>query len=276
MKIRHIALFGMIALVVAAIPAAADTYLSTFIGDCSYEYDGNPNGIFPDYVGYGNFLAAAGDYMMILDFPPTAEGLHDWYLEPYAVFDGMIAGQIPVQAMVDEAGIRVYLAGNLAEEITWADEGLTWVPGKGLYITTMVTPAEAFPADPDRLLGIWSNDYEWDGQDDVIIEITGAGGAHHVDAQVTRSMSWVGANGTGLLNEFLDWVDSKIPGLPLEMFYDSDLSFVADIDAYIYAFGGPVEGADIVGTGTCNVTLRAEECATAVESSSWSAVKALF
>ena len=92
MKIRHIALFGMIALVVAAIPAAADTYLSTFIGDCSYEYDGNPNGIFPDYVGYGNFLAAAGDYMMILDFPPTAEGLHDWYLEPYAVFDGMIAG----------------------------------------------------------------------------------------------------------------------------------------------------------------------------------------
>lgn len=258
-----------------AIPAMSTDYISTWNGSLAFSYDGDVNAVFPDPVGYGDFLTGTCDYAMTLDFPAVGEE-YDWFIAPQATVVALLLGQIPIELQIDEDGVRIYMMGDLQSDLPWSEFGYTWLPGYGLYVASMVTPEDAFPADPDRLLGIWDNDHDWDGTNDVAFNVTGAGGIHHVDGVFSRSMTWAGANGTGLLNEFATWLDENIPGLPTDLLYDSDLSFFAEFDSFIYAFGGPVPGADIVGEGAFSAVITATETITATEETSWSAIKGLY
>ncbi|MCK4302915.1 MAG: hypothetical protein KAY24_01615, partial [Candidatus Eisenbacteria sp.] len=254
------AVFLALSLALLALPAWATTYTSTCAGALSGTYDADPNGVYPDETGYGDFTAVESDYVATLEFPLPEEGYFDWYLDPVLYITGTLIGQIPVLGSIDADGILVQLGGQPVIDASWEELGYEYIPGLGLFLTNMITPESFFPADPDRILGLYEYDHEPDGQVDVALEITGAGGVHHLVGNIFRSATWMGIQGTGLPEAFADYLDSVLPGLPpelLDQIRAIDLTPFIDFELLIGYYGGPIAGNDLEGSGTFELTVRA-------------------
>ena len=261
-------------LLMFSVSATAGLHISTIDGSLNYWYNANVNGEFPDITTNGTFLWADCDYSVTLDFPPIEHGDFEWYVEPSANIYGMVHG-IPIELIVDEDGIFIYSNGEISKDKYWEEFGYSWVEGRGLLLETMATPASAFPADPDRVVGLWEHDLEPDGAQDILASILGSNGNYSLQFYVTRSLYWVGMNGPALVENFADWVEVKLPGVPTDLIREQDIGPFMDMDLMIYALGGAIPGIDISGSGSFSVTIRAIG-GTATEPSSWSQIKALY
>jgi hypothetical protein len=278
MSSRWMFWFCILALTVG--PVAAATYTSTLTGSGTFTYDADPNGVYPDSSGYGDFGIISADYVITLDYPQPDQGSFDWYVDPRVNISGWIVNEVPFQIILDEAGLHAILNGQPLADYSWQEMGYTYVSGLGVYLTSMATPASFFPADPDRVLGYYDYDYEPDGLQDFIVEITGAGGNHHFQGYTMRSATWMGLQGTALPSAFADFVAMNLPGIPeelLDIIRAIDLSPLIEIEAMIGTLGGPIEGNDISGEGTFDIRLHVtDEQPTAVRETTWGALKAHF
>jgi hypothetical protein len=274
-----------------AIPAMAETYTTELNGTAQFSYDANPNVKFPDLVGYGVFGVLGGNYILTTEgFPPPEAGVYNWYLDPRIDASGAALGLrgpvttnasgYAIHLVVDENGVLLTVNGDVFGQATWAELGYLYVAGKGVYMTTMVTPDVFFPPDPDRLVGLYESDYDGDSQSDFDLMIAGSGGAHKFQLNFNRSATWMGLEGTGLSEAFADWLDTMLPGLPpdlLDPFRGIDMSPLVDLEALLGHLGGPVPGKDVLLAGTIGLTLLVE-CtgASTAEAATWSKVKAMY
>ncbi|MCK4547146.1 MAG: hypothetical protein KAW17_06860 [Candidatus Eisenbacteria sp.] len=281
-------------LLVGSVPAAAITYTTTINGTATLGYDADPNGIYPDPAGYGEFGLLEGDYVVTTEgFPPPEAGYFNWYVDPTLYAYGTLLGPVrdvnangkntrgyAVELVVNDLGIVLMIDGGIVGGASWEDLGYVYVAGKGIYMTTMITPDSFFPPDPDRLCGLYEGDYEPDGQYDFVLEITGSGGAHHFIMNLYRSATWMGMQGTGVPSRFADWLAIVLPGIPedlLDQLRIVDLTPLIGLEAIIGDLGGPIPGNDLEMQGTFGFTILAE-CtgASAVDATTWTRVKALY
>lgn len=200
----------------------------------------------------------------------------DWYVNPQLDYTGLILGMYPFEMTVNEEGARAVLQGQVIAEKSWEEMGYLWIAGFGVHMGCYPTPADAFPADPDRLVGAYASDLDSDGQTDTFCEIAGNGGVHQYEGDHFRSFTWLSLNSETVTGSFADWLDEKVPGLPTDLIRELGLEFFADIEAGIFALGGPVSGYDAVGSGLFSYTVTAVETNTFVEESSWSRLKASY
>ena len=276
MKMARIsALFALFLLTFTAV--ADETYISTIEGLFTGTYDANPNGICPDPDGYGNFLCFDGDYLAALNYPAPSEGFFEWYVAPDIHIFGLLLQQVPMELVINQQGVVFYFMGEIARTYSWGELGYVWVPGYGLYLGEHETPEGAWPADPDRIVGFWDYDYDNDGYQDLAIDIDGVNGMHHATGCFFRSMTWAAGTGTGMPNDFADWLEAHLVGFDASFLRGIDLEPLAMVDATIIDFGGPIQGApDVTGEGFFLVTLTAYRGSTATKDTTWGNLKALY
>jgi len=274
----RIAIFvALTAMLLPAFAALADeTYVSTIEGTFTGGYDADPNGICPDADGYGDFLCAESDYVATLDYPQPTDGFFEWYLAPDIHASVLMLGQVPMELSIDEQGVFFYFMGELAASYAWSELGYSWVAGYGLDLGIHETPEGAWPADPDRILGFWDYDYDADGNPELDVDITGAGGVHHAVGCFHRSMTWAAGTGTDMPNDFADWLEAHMAGFDAGFLRGIDLAPLAMVDSTLIDFGGPIPGEDASAVGGFLVTLTAHRGDTATKGSSWSELKALY
>ena len=260
-------------------PALATTYVSTGAGTVAMTYDADPNGVYPDSTGYGDFTNIQSDFTAGLDYPTPEQGAFEWYVDPLLDLSGYMLGQIPVTATIGPDGLLLTVNGQPVVEVSWEDLGYVYTPGLGVFLTEMPTPESFFPADPDRILGLYDYDHEPDGESDLLFDVTGGGGSYHLDGGIYRSATWMGLQGTGLPEAFADYLDAVLPGLPpelLDQIRAIDLAPLAVLELLIGAAGGPIPGSDVEMAGEFEITVRAHRAPSPAVETSWGSVKSLF
>ncbi len=274
MKIVRIAL--LIVVFSLTLPAAADeTYISTLEGTFVGEYDADPNGVCPDWTGYGMFLCGGADFFVNLNYPDPVEGFFDWYAYVDFFATGMLLSQVPIGLNINADGVAFWMWDELAYMASWAELGFVWMDPYGLYLGEYATPPEIWPPNADAILGNWTYDYDGGG-DDFGINIAEDGEGYEAEGCMFRSISWLASTGTGIPNVLADFLEAYVDGMDASWLRAVDLGPLVMVDETIIDFGGPIPGADATANGGYFVQLTAHRGSTAVGETSWGALKSLY
>ncbi|MDP7021878.1 MAG: hypothetical protein QGH30_05945 [Candidatus Krumholzibacteria bacterium] len=269
-------IFAMLVLCLAFGSAGAVTYTSSLAGVISGSYDADPNGIFPDRVTYADFISGQSSYMLNLDYPPVEDGPFDWFIDPFLVIDAMVMNQNPTRFIIDNFGLTIYQLAEITTQISWADMGYDYYEGYGIFVGNSPTADDAFPLNPDALVGAWAFDQDLDGSNDIETIVYGVGGTHLAYLDLLRSMTWLGETETAIGEELSVWISENFPGMPTDFLRSVDLSSLVDLDNTVLAFGGPGYGLDMTFSGSFNFYITAHRDETAADSSSWSLLKSIY
>lgn len=270
---------------------AGTFYTSSFNIDTDHLYNSNPNGVFPDHDGYGDFGHTIVATDVVFDFPEFS--LFDryvYYLQP----DLTLTLRFPrnfitleMNGFINDDGISLGIFGVPIITKSWDEIGggklPPYVPGKGFRLG--VAPPPPFtPPSLDLFDCHREMDYDEDGELDLTMDITSQGDYETLlEYYQYRSYTWMADQGTGIPNWFADRIQEHVPciPLPLDWLREVDLSDFADLGAFqpplsqgdwehfglddvdlltAYAFGpSPPTTADIIGDFDGSINLNLEK-----------------
>ena len=281
-KLRWI--LATLAILALALPAGAgDFYQTTMGGQIEGAYDMDP---FPpppgdqsldSAAGYGYYGGFGANFQLDVSIPAPEEGAFAWYFQPSIDLYGLLLDEAGFLVTVDDYGVVIEAVREVILAKSWAELGIDWKPGLGIFLGVAATPTGLYPWDANWIVGDFTYDQDGDMEDDMYLGVRNETKDYYsAEGALLRSFTWLGGTGTAIPNDLADWLESHIDGVNAAILRDVDLSFLGIVDEALIEWGGPIEGWEAYFSAGFNFKLIALRDQTSTMETTWGQVKALF